>query len=68
MAGSEGFRKFAARHNEASPIRAVGCLPPSLPPSLPILCYTFQSVINTPCKRLGDTRLRSLRRASALER
>lgn len=64
MAGSEGFRKFAARHNEASPIRAVGCLPPSLP----ILCYTFQSVINTPCKRLGDTRLRSLRRASALER
>lgn len=67
MAGSEGFRKFAARHNEASPIRAVGCLPPSLPPSLSD-CYTFQSVINTPCKRLGDTRLRSLRRASALKR
>lgn len=63
--GPRGFEN--SRHGTMKPVlsaRWAACLPPSLP----ILCYTFQSVINTPCKRLGDTRLRSLRRASALKR
>lgn len=55
MAGSEGFRKFAAQHNERGPRGGLAaCLPLSVSD-----CYTFHSVINTPCKRLGDTRLRS---------